>query len=97
MTPEQRRKKLVDNKAFRKGEMFGIEFSLYVMAWVMVEELKEDSDKVQDILNKMEDFCIDFGKGNISLRDMQEVLRDEHSITIQFGRKKGGDYENRSD
>ena len=87
MTKEDRKKKLADNKAFRKGEAFGIEFSLYVMAWVMIEEFHEDSDKVQAMMDKMEDFCMDFGKGNISLRDMKEVLQDEHKVVIHFGHK----------
>ena len=88
MTAEQRRKKLVDNKAFRKGEMFGIEFSLHVMAWVMLEEFHEDPTKVQEMMDKMEDFCVDFGKGNINYRDMVEVLQDEHKVVIHFGHKK---------
>ena len=87
MKAEQRKKKLADSKAFRKGEMFGIEFSLYVMAWVMLEDLHEQTDKVQDMLDKMEDFCVDFGNKNITLRDMKEVLHDEHHVTISFGKK----------
>ena len=87
MTAEERRKKLVNNKAFQKGEMFGVEFCLYVMAWVMTEDLHEPSEKVQDLLDRMEDFCVDFGKGNINIKDMVEVLRDEHHITINFGGK----------
>ncbi len=89
MTAEQRRKKVVADKNFRKGEMFGVEFMLHVMAWVMVEEMHEDPEKVQEIMNKMEDFCVDFGKGNIRLKDMAEVLRDEHGVTIAFGRTGG--------
>ena len=87
MTADQRRQKLAKDKNFRKGEIFGIEFSLHVMAWVLIEELQEDSEKVQDILNKMEDFCVDFGKGNITLKDMKEVLQDEHHVVISFGKK----------
>ena len=37
----------------------------------------------------MEDFCVDFGKGNISLRDMAEVLHDEHGVNIHFGKRRG--------
>ena len=39
-------------------------------------------------MDKMEDFCVDFGKGNISLRDMAEVLHDEHGVNIHFGRRE---------
>ena len=88
MTAEQRRKKIVADKNFRKGEMFGIEFLLHVMAWVMIEEMHEESEKVQELMDKMEDFCVDFGKGNISLRDMAEVLHDEHGVNIHFGRRE---------
>jgi len=88
MTKEQRRKKLADNKAFRKGEMFGIEFSLYVMAWVMLEKFHEEPSKCQKMLDEMEDFCIDFGNKNITLKDMMEVLKDEYHVTISLGRRK---------
>ena len=88
MTAEQRRKKIVADKNFRKGEMFGIEFLLHVMAWVMIEEMHEESEKVQELMDKMEDFCVDFGKGNISLRDMAEVLHDEHGVNIRFGKRE---------
>ena len=85
---EQRRKKLADNKAFRKGEMFGIEFSLYVMAWVMLEKFHEPAEKCQKMLDEMEDFCVDFGNKNITLKDMMEVLQDEYHVTISLGRRK---------
>ena len=88
MTKEERKKKLVEMKAFRKGQAFGITFCLHVMAWVMVEEMKMDAGLIQTMMDKMEDFCMDFEKKNISLRDMEEVLKDEHHITIKFGNKE---------
>ena len=37
---QERQKKLVESKAFRKGQSFAIEFMVTAMAWVMVEEMK---------------------------------------------------------
>ncbi len=84
---EDRRKKLAGNKAFRKGEIFGIEFSLHVLAWTMIEILQEPAEKVQRLMDEMEDFCLDFEKKNLTLRDMAEVLRDEHGVVISFGKR----------
>ena len=70
--------------------MFGIEFSLYVMAWVMLDKFHEPAEKCQKMLDEMEDFCVDFGNKNITLKDMKEVLHDEHHVTISFGRKVDG-------
>lgn len=87
MTAEDRRKKLADKKAFRKGEMFGIEFCLHVMAWVLIEVFHESGDKVQQMMDEMEDFCLDFAKGNVRYQDMVQVLHDEHGVTITFGER----------
>ena len=88
MTAYERKKKLVNDKKFRRGQSFGIEFTLTVLAWVMVETVKAPAEEVQAILDAMEDFCLDFEKKNINLRDMQEALHDEHGITVRFGRRE---------
>lgn len=90
MTAEQRRKKQVEMKAFRKGEAHALEFAVTTMAWVMVEEMGMAAETIQTTLDKMEDFCMDLVKKNLNLRDMQEVLREEHGITVRFG-KRGGE------
>ena len=88
MTKENRQKKDVENKMFRKGEIFGIQFMLHVMAWVMVETEHYDAETIQRIMDEMEDYCVDFGKRNINLKDLSEVLHDEHGIVISFGKKE---------
>jgi len=85
---QDRAKKLVNMKAFRRGQSFGIEFCITTMAFVMVEEMKMEPETVQRTLDAMEDFCLDFEKKNINLRDMQEALHDEHGITVRFGRRE---------
>lgn len=74
---QERQKKLVESKAFRKGQAFAIEFMVTTLAWVMVEEMKMDAETVQRTLDHMEDYCLDFARKNLNLRDMQEALHDE--------------------
>ena len=87
MTAEQRKKKLVEMKAFRKGESHALEFAVTTMAWVMVEEMGMAAETIQTTLDKMEDFFMDLVKKQINLRDMQEALHDEHGITVRFGKR----------
>lgn len=87
MTAENRRKKLAEKKAFRKGEEHAIEFACTTMAWVMVEEMGMEAETVQTALDKLEEFCLDLVKKNLNLRDMQEALHDEHGITVRFGKR----------
>lgn len=91
MTAYERKKKLANDKKFRRGQSFGIEFTLTVLAWVMVETVKAPAEEVQAILDAMEDFCVDLEKRNINIRDMQEVLKDEHNVTVKFGNRRRGD------
>ena len=88
MTAEQRRKKQVASKDFRRGQAFALEFAITAMAWVMVEEMGMEAETVQQTLDKMEEFCLDLVKRNLNLRDMQEALHDEHGITVRFGRRE---------
>lgn len=85
---QDRQKKLVESKAFRKGQTFAIEFMCTAMAWVMVEEMKMEATVVQKTLDHMEDYCMDFAKRNLNLRDMQEALADEYGIRVNFGRRE---------
>ena len=93
MTKEERQKKLADMKAFRKGEAHALEFACTTMAWVMVEEMGMEAETVQTALDKLEGFCVDLVKKNLNLRDMQEALRDEHGITVKFGRKQNDNHD----
>ena len=85
---EDRAKRLANNRAFRKGQAFGIEFCITTFAFVMLEILHEDAPLVQKCLDAMEDFCLDFARKNLNLRDMQEALHDEHGVTVRFGRRE---------
>lgn len=87
MTAEQRRKKQVASKDFRRGQAFALEFAITAMAFVMVENMKMEPETVQQTLDELEDFCMDLVKKQINLRDMQEALHDEHGITVRFGKR----------
>lgn len=87
MTKQDRMKKLVNDKTFRRGQTFGLVFCVTSLAWVLTEELHTESETVQKILDCLTDFCEGFEKKRLSLKDMREALKDEHGITIRFGQK----------
>ena len=91
MTKEERRKALVNNKIFRRGQSFGLTFCITSFAWVMAEELHMDTETTQKILDSLTEFCEGFEKKRLSLQDMQEALRDEHNITVRFGQRGGAE------
>ena len=93
-TKKERLQKLVNSEPFRKGQENGIEFMLYVMAWTLVEGEYFDDVQVQKVLDDMDGFAEDLGKGNLKIKDMMEVLRDEHNITIGFGKRHDKETDN---
>lgn len=86
---QDRVKKTLNNKLFRRGQESGIIFMLHVIAWVLVEGKYFEDKQVQKILDEMAEFADDLGTGMIRYNDIKEVLKDEHNITISFGSKTG--------
>lgn len=82
MTKSERLQKTNDNKMFRKGQKQAIQFMINLMAWVLVEHFKMDSEFVQSVMDSLKDYSDDLMKGNINYQDIVQALKDEHDITV---------------
>lgn len=72
------------DKAFSNGQMWGAEFMLHLVIWILKEKHDAPSEDLHTLADEINNLCDSIGKGYVSYPDIKRTLKSDYNLEVKI-------------
>ncbi len=72
------------DRAEKKGQIFGMEFAVTLVLWILLDKHDAPDEDVQTLNEEVKYLCDSIEKGYVSYPDIRRALKEEHDTEVVF-------------